>query len=67
MPCYLDRVWLASVDRVKRTASIWRFWNRERVAKELQLRLGLKVDVRLVELGSLPRFEGKGKRFLDQR
>jgi hypothetical protein len=39
----------------------------ERVAKELQLRLGLKVDVRLVELGSLPRFEGKGKRFLDQR
>ena len=39
----------------------------ERVARELQLRLGLKVDVRCVPLGSLPRFEGKGKRFHDQR
>jgi phenylacetate-CoA ligase len=39
----------------------------ERVARELQLRLGLKVDVKLVPLGSLPRFEGKGKRFHDQR
>jgi len=38
-----------------------------RVARELQLRLGLKVDVRFVALGSLPRFEGKGKRFHDQR
>jgi phenylacetate-CoA ligase len=38
-----------------------------RVARELQLRLGLKVDVRCVALGSLPRFEGKGKRFHDQR
>ena len=38
-----------------------------RVARELQLRLGLKVDVRCVALGSLPRFEGKGKRFYDQR
>jgi phenylacetate-CoA ligase len=39
----------------------------ERVARELQLRLGLKIDVRTVPLGSLPRFEGKGKRFHDQR
>ena len=39
----------------------------ERVARELQLRLGLKVDVRCVELGSLPRFEGKGRRFVDKR
>jgi len=39
----------------------------ERVSRELQLRLGLKVDVRCVPLGSLPRFEGKGKRFHDQR
>ncbi|MEX2175160.1 MAG: AMP-binding protein [Pirellulaceae bacterium] len=39
----------------------------ERVARELQLRLGLKVEVRCVELGSLPRFEGKGKRFVDAR
>jgi phenylacetate-CoA ligase len=39
----------------------------DRVARELQVRLGLKVDVRCVPLGSLPRFEGKGKRFIDQR
>ncbi|HTN75674.1 MAG TPA: phenylacetate--CoA ligase family protein [Pirellulaceae bacterium] len=41
--------------------------NPARVAEELQLRLGLKVDVQCVALGSLPRFEGKGKRFIDQR
>ncbi len=35
----------------------------ERVAEELQLRLGLKIEVRAVPLGSLPRFEGKGSRF----
>jgi phenylacetate-CoA ligase len=39
----------------------------DRVARELLIRLGLKVDVRCVPLGSLPRFEGKGKRFIDQR
>jgi phenylacetate-CoA ligase len=39
----------------------------DRVARELQIRLGLKVDVRCVPLGSLPRFEGKGKRFHDHR
>ena len=39
----------------------------ERVAKELRLRLGLKVGVRAVPLGSLPRVEGKGKRFVDER
>jgi len=39
----------------------------ERIAQELQLRLGLKVDVEVVEIGSLPRFEGKGRRFVDQR
>ena len=38
-----------------------------RVSKELKLRLGLSVDVTTVEIGSLPRFEGKGKRFVDQR
>ncbi|MCY2988785.1 MAG: hypothetical protein NTY19_13080 [Planctomycetota bacterium] len=31
------------------------------------LRLGLQVEVRTVPLGSLPRFEGKGQRFVDQR
>ena len=39
----------------------------ERIAKELQLRLGLKVDVRLAAAMSLPRFEGKGARFVDLR
>ncbi|MEZ6110988.1 MAG: phenylacetate--CoA ligase family protein [Pirellulaceae bacterium] len=39
----------------------------QRVARELQLRLGLRIDVTCVPLGSLPRFEGKGKRFVDQR
>jgi phenylacetate-CoA ligase len=38
-----------------------------RVEKELKLRLGLKVDVECVPLGALPRFEGKGKRFVDLR
>ncbi len=38
-----------------------------RIAKELQLRLGLKVDVRLAPAMSLPRFEGKGARFIDLR
>jgi phenylacetate-CoA ligase len=39
----------------------------ERVARELQVRIGLSVDVRCVDLGSLPRFEGKGRRFHDRR
>ncbi|PQO36432.1 phenylacetate--CoA ligase family protein [Blastopirellula marina] len=39
----------------------------ERVAKELQIRLGLRIEVTSVEIGSLPRFEGKGRRFVDQR
>ena len=39
----------------------------ERIAKELHLRLGLRVDVQSVPAGSLPRFEGKGKRFVDLR
>lgn len=38
-----------------------------RIAQELNLRLGLKVEVKTVPLGSLPRFEGKGKRFIDDR
>jgi phenylacetate-CoA ligase len=44
-----------------------RLSDADRVARELALRLGLKIDVRCVPLGSLPRFEGKGKRFHDQR
>jgi phenylacetate-CoA ligase len=38
-----------------------------RVADELHLRLGLRVAVKLVPVGSLPRCEGKGQRFVDQR
>jgi phenylacetate-CoA ligase len=38
-----------------------------RIAEELQLRLGLKIDVRCVPPLTLPRFEGKGRRFVDQR
>jgi len=38
-----------------------------RIAKELHLRLGLKIDVSAVPAGSLPRFEAKGRRFVDQR
>jgi len=38
-----------------------------RIAQELQSRLGLRVEVTSVELGSLPRFEAKGKRFIDRR
>ena len=39
----------------------------QRVADELQLRLGLSVEVRPVPLSSLPRFEGKGRRVVDRR
>lgn len=38
-----------------------------RIAEELELRLGLKVDVQIAPPASLPRYEGKGKRFVDQR
>ncbi len=39
----------------------------QRVAETLRLRLGLRVSVQSVPLGSLPRFEGKATRFMDQR
>jgi phenylacetate-CoA ligase len=38
-----------------------------RIADELRLKLGLKIEVRCVSAMSLPRFEGKGQRFIDQR
>lgn len=38
-----------------------------RIADALKLRLGLRVDVCCVPAGSLPRFEGKGRRFVDHR
>jgi phenylacetate-CoA ligase len=39
----------------------------DRVAREFQVRLGLRVDVRAVPPGSLPRFEGKARRIVDER
>ncbi len=39
----------------------------ERVVRELSVRLGLRVTVECVSIGSLPRFDLKGKRFLDKR
>lgn len=39
----------------------------QRIAEELSLRLGLKVEVRLAPMMSLPRFEGKARRFVDRR
>jgi phenylacetate-CoA ligase len=38
-----------------------------RIAEELRLKLGLKIDVRCAAAMSLPRFEGKGRRFIDNR
>ena len=38
-----------------------------RVAEELRVRLGVRIEVECVPLGSLPRFEGKGRRFDDRR
>ena len=38
-----------------------------RVARELAVRLGLRVGVTAVSAGSLPRFEGKGRRIVDRR
>jgi phenylacetate-CoA ligase len=54
----LDRITIEIEDRLEQP---------QRVAQELQLRLGLSVEVRPAPLGSLPRFEGKGKRFVDRR
>ncbi len=39
----------------------------DRIAAELQLRLGLKIEVAAVPIGTLPRFEGKAERFFDRR
>jgi phenylacetate-CoA ligase len=38
-----------------------------RISHALQLRLGLKVVVRCVPHGALPRFEAKSRRFVDER
>ncbi|QEG37151.1 Phenylacetate-coenzyme A ligase [Bythopirellula goksoeyrii] len=38
-----------------------------RIAEALNLRLGLRVEVQQAEPQSLPRYEGKGRRFIDER
>jgi phenylacetate-CoA ligase len=38
-----------------------------RIMDELRVRLGLKIDVQCLPPGTLPRFEGKAKRFFDKR
>lgn len=38
-----------------------------RIAEELQIRLGLNIAVTVVPPLSLPRYEGKGRRFVDER
>jgi phenylacetate-CoA ligase len=40
---------------------------QKKVVKELRNALDLRTTVRLVETGSLPRFEGKAKRVIDRR
>lgn len=54
----MDQLTIEVEDRLEQPA---------RIADELQLRLGLKIDVQSVPLGSLPRFDGKGRRFIDRR
>ncbi len=41
--------------------------NPDAISQQLQLRLGLKIDVKTVAPNSLPRFEGKARRFIDRR
>jgi phenylacetate-CoA ligase len=40
---------------------------QERIATALREALGIRTDVKLVEPGTLPRFEGKAKRVVDRR
>jgi phenylacetate-CoA ligase len=44
-----------------------RLEDARRIAEELYLRLGLRIEVQLAAPLSLPRFEGKGRRFVDER
>jgi phenylacetate-CoA ligase len=54
----MDQLEIAVEDRLEQP---------RRIAEELRLRLGLSIQVDCVPLGSLERFEGKGRRFLDER
>lgn len=54
----LDQIEIEVEDRLGQPA---------RISDELNVRLGLKITVRDVPAGSLPRFEGKGRRLIDRR
>src|SRR5690606_30135321 len=54
----LDQIKIEVEDRAAKPA---------RIAQALETQLSLKVEVQLVEANSLPRFEGKGRRFIDHR
>jgi phenylacetate-CoA ligase len=54
----MDTVVIEVEDHLERT---------DRIAAELQKRLGLSIEVHLVPPMTLPRFEGKGRRFVDER
>lgn len=54
----MDQLEIAVEDRLQQP---------HRITEELRLRLGLSINVECVPLGSLPRFEGKGRRFADER
>jgi phenylacetate-CoA ligase len=54
----LDELVIEVEDRLEQPA---------RIAEELKIRLGLTIDVRAVPAASLPRFEGKGRRFVNER
>jgi phenylacetate-CoA ligase len=55
---HLDSLRIEVEDRMEQPA---------RIAQELLVRLNLKVEVKAVPIGSLPRYELKGRRFQDQR
>lgn len=54
----MDQLYIEIEDRLEQP---------ERIEKALNVRIGIKFKVKCVPLGSLPRFEGKGKRFVDER
>ncbi len=54
----MDELFIEAEDRLSQPA---------RIARELEKQLGLKIEVALAPPASLPRFEGKGHRFVDQR
>ena len=37
------------------------------ISEQLQINLGLRIDVKSLPARTLPRFEGKAKRFVDHR